>query len=264
MTILGEQEAHALTKAMLCGLRPENMEIRGRLIQTGIIHLFVVSGLHVAFLTDALGVQKFRFGWLLLFCFCGMVGFQPPVVRAALSCVFRSLSDKWRLFWTPSQALAAALFVIFLFRPDWFLSLSLQLSWVASLAIIECNNAPTVIRTKTGMSIYKKYHHLLRALFMYLALIPLLMPLQIANPLTVLVNALIVPVSAFMFSGSAISILTPWTTQGMNFFWDQFLDVLGLLQLMMPFLGEGQEMSPFFGLFYCIGMHGFVLFRERW
>jgi predicted membrane metal-binding protein len=106
--------------------------------ETGLYHLLVVSGSHFIFLGQILnGICKKRTKtkFAIFVFFAAVCQFNPPVMRALVSLILSALSKKYRLFWRPEQvALYSGLGCLVLF-PEWLLSLSLLLSWLASLAL---------------------------------------------------------------------------------------------------------------------------------
>lgn len=135
--------------SFLCGGNMKDAFTREVFLQTGLIHLLVVSGGHFAFLVASLnflaleekqssrlksGAFKiFKLSVLLGFSF--MTGFQPPVVRALLSLFFLAMNRYFRWNWDQGKVqLCSGLFALVLF-PHWIFSLSLYLSWLTSLAL---------------------------------------------------------------------------------------------------------------------------------
>jgi len=112
--------------------------------ETGLAHLFAVSGLHCAFLTSMIGlfIPKTRrrlsciltIG-ILLFYMC-MTGLTPSVVRACIMQIFLVTAP---LFFRGSDgltSLSAALFVILVGNPYAAGSVSLQLSFSATAGLV--------------------------------------------------------------------------------------------------------------------------------
>ncbi len=124
--------------------------------ETGLAHLFAVSGLHCAFLVTLLGllVPANRRRTLcavtipaLLF-YMVMVGLSPSVVRACIMQIFLLTAPLFRRGSDGLTALAAALAVILLENPFAAGSVSLQLSFAAALGMVLL--APRLNRTFTG------------------------------------------------------------------------------------------------------------------
>ena len=124
--------------------------------ETGLAHLFAVSGLHCAFLVTLLGllVPANRRRTLcavtipaLLF-YMVMVGLSPSVVRACIMQIFLLTAPLFRRSSDGLTALSAALAVILLENPFAAGSVSLQLSFAAALGMVLL--APRLNRAFTG------------------------------------------------------------------------------------------------------------------
>ncbi len=112
--------------------------------ETGLAHLFAVSGMNCAFLVALVGIflppRHRRIGAavtiaILLFYMC-MVGLTPSVVRATIMQIFLLIAP---LFLRDSDAptsLGGALLVILLGNPNAAASVSLQLSFAATLGLV--------------------------------------------------------------------------------------------------------------------------------
>ena len=114
--------------------------------ETGMAHLFAVSGLHCGFLVALLqliplpGKRRFLGNGLtilvLLFYMC-MVGLTPSVVRACVMQIFFLVGTIIRKDDDPLTALAASLLLILLCNPYAAASVSLQLSFGAMLGLLK-------------------------------------------------------------------------------------------------------------------------------
>ena len=111
--------------------------------ETGLAHLFAVSGLHCAFLVSLLALLTPRRQGLLcavtiplLLFYMVMVGLSPSVVRACVMQLFLLIAPLFRRGSDPLTSLAAALLVILLGNPFAAASVSLQLSFSATLGMV--------------------------------------------------------------------------------------------------------------------------------
>ncbi len=111
--------------------------------ETGLAHLFAVSGLHCAFLVSLLSTLVSRRKSLLcavtipaLLFYMVMVGLSPSVVRACIMQIFLLVAPLFRRGSDPLTSLAAALLVILLSNPFSAASISLQLSFSATLGMV--------------------------------------------------------------------------------------------------------------------------------
>lgn len=112
--------------------------------ETGLAHLFAVSGLHCAFLASLVLLfvppKHRRLGSavtiaVLLFYMC-MVGLTPSVVRACIMQIFLLLAPLFKRDSDGLTAISAALMIILLCNPNAAASVSLQLSFAATLGMI--------------------------------------------------------------------------------------------------------------------------------
>ena len=135
--------------------------------RTGVSHIMVVSGLHLAIImtfifsiTDRLIYNRWLKGIVGLICVLAVTavcGFTLSVIRAAIMFVFCAIAPICKRDNDSLSSLAAAVVVIFILTPTAFLSVSFQLSALATLAVIWV--APfysellfNLLRIKTGFS----------------------------------------------------------------------------------------------------------------
>jgi ComEC/Rec2-related protein len=140
-------ESADVNRAILLGersrLRPE---VRRRFVESGTMHVFAISGLHVmvvakffCFLAALLAVPlRFRAlaGVPLLWLYVWLIGFPPSAVRAAL---MASIYFSAPIFWRRPNALVAwsiAFLAIHVHSPALIRDVGCQLSFTVMLAII--------------------------------------------------------------------------------------------------------------------------------
>lgn len=194
-----------LHAALVCGAKLPGGEQAETFRRTGLLHLIVVSGAHLLWL-EALYSRLAGRGRLaklllipLLCTFALAARLEPPLLRGGLSMACSALSKRYQFGWSPLQIAAlSGLFSLALF-PIWFGSLSLLLSWTASLALARC--AGTGSSWKRQITVY---------LCMAVCLLPLLPP----HPLSIVFNVLAGPVLALLLfplsaAAWAIPALTP-------------------------------------------------------
>ena len=124
--------------------------------ETGLAHLFAVSGLHCAFLVTLLGLltpgNRRRTLCAVtipaLLFYMVMVGLSPSVVRACIMQIFLLTAPLFRRSSDGLTALAAALGVILLANPFAAGSVSLQLSFAAALGMVLLT--PRLYQTLSG------------------------------------------------------------------------------------------------------------------
>ena len=137
---------NALPEALLIGVRdnlpPEEAQA---FRDVGLAHLLAISGLHVGLLAGALLLplrlwtgRKTQLCVLagFLLCYCALLDFSAPVVRASLLMVIAAGRRIVRRAPDPLTALAAAFLLILVFRPLDLFSASFQLSFCAVLGLV--------------------------------------------------------------------------------------------------------------------------------
>lgn len=145
-------EARALCRAMAAGDRSElSPAVRTAYSRSGLAHLLAVSGLHVGIvfaLVNALlrvvPVLWPRRGHLvrnglavaLIWLYAAVADFSPSVVRAAVMFSMLQLALAAASVYAGLNALAAAAFLMLLFRPSWLGDLGFELSFLAVAAIL--------------------------------------------------------------------------------------------------------------------------------
>lgn len=170
-------------EALLCG-RPLPLEWKGSIQKLGLVHLYVVSGIHVLFLERALEKLPFsrgKFWWIfgILSLYAGFCQFSPPVTRALVHWSLKHLQRHQRWFWSPEQmSLYASATTLALF-PHWLFSLSLPLSWTAALLL------SSSLGNKSSLH---------KQITLYLGLSPLIFLFAPLHPISILMNLLFSPV----------------------------------------------------------------------
>ena len=206
-------------KALVCGKRLPYGEMKQLFVKGGLIHLTVISGAHLLFL-ESLWLKlplpkniknKTLSLFLVLYALTGR--FQPPVLRALFSVFFLQISQKLKLFWSPTGITLLSALACLIYNKEWVNSISLQLSVLASLVY----------------SVPKS--SLKKAFFIYLSLLPLLNHWQSLHPLTVLINWILAPViSGLLFPLSFLSPFLPFLYKLSDFLWLIFLKLLELVK----------------------------------
>lgn len=114
--------------------------------QSGVMHLFAVSGLHVGLLVAVIAwllsklkvndkVQFFLISGFLL-GYCVLCSFTPSVVRASVMSIFLLLSKLFERKYDSLNALSLAGIILLVFSPTMFFSVGFQLSFTAVFGII--------------------------------------------------------------------------------------------------------------------------------
>ena len=137
----------SILKSMITGNKSAiDKDIKEDFINTGLIHILVISGLHIGFCAAIfmfcfrlLGL-KLNYVYLLtiptLFFYVLLTGANPPAIRAAImfSCLLITLMlNREPLIY---NALALAALIILIFNPQSLFTASFQLSFLATLGIL--------------------------------------------------------------------------------------------------------------------------------
>lgn len=204
--------------------------------ETGLAHLFAVSGLHCAFLVTLLALLISRQQRLLcavtiplLLFYMVMVGMSPSVVRACIMQIFLLIAPLFRRGSDPLTSLAAALLVILLCNPFAAASVSLQLSFSATLGMVLLS--PRLYKLLTGW--YKGKCRPLRAALCFVAanLSATLSAVVFTAPLTAWyfrIFVLVAPLSSLLAVPAAgWSFMAAFVTVLLGFVWLPLASLLG-------------------------------------
>lgn len=204
--------------------------------ETGLAHLFAVSGLHCAFLVTLLALLISRRQRLLcavtiplLLFYMVMVGMSPSVVRACIMQIFLLIAPLFRRGSDPLTSLAAALLVILLCNPFAAASVSLQLSFSATLGMVLLS--PRLYKLLTGW--YKGKCRPLRTALCFVAanLSATLSAVVFTAPLTAWyfrIFVLVAPLSSLLAVPAAgWSFMAAFVTVLMGFVWLPLASLLG-------------------------------------
>ncbi|MCL4363710.1 ComEC/Rec2 family competence protein [Patescibacteria group bacterium] len=110
----------------------------------GLLHMVVLSGINITFLSSIISSTTSFFGKLVsllltilsIILFILFVGPQAPIIRAGVMGVLTSVSILFGRKNSVLYSLFLSLFFILIFFPKWITSISLQLSYGATLGII--------------------------------------------------------------------------------------------------------------------------------
>ena len=136
--------------ALVCGKNFNDLTQANLLIASGLIHLFVVSGSHLKILEKIISYAlKNRFFSLtkfsqpiiftLLFFYCAVCKFNPPIFRSLISLMILAETKKRNLIWKAENLILISGICCLTLSPTWINSLSFQMSWIASLSLCVIN-----------------------------------------------------------------------------------------------------------------------------
>lgn len=200
----------ALTSALVCATTIKAGRTKQLFVDTGLIHLLIVSGAHLFFVERAIFWLPARARlWIILF-YGWLTGFGAPVIRALMR---RILNRPLRLWgWTTLQSEAAVTTLLLLLHPPWLISRSFLMSWLCALAL----RAPPR---------WRRWPSLQAAIKCYLVLWPFIAP----SPLVILWNALVSPaIGAVLFPACWLSTIVPGFTAVTDLLWQNLIWLLAL------------------------------------
>jgi len=217
------QEAAVVTKAIFLGERSDlDPDFRTALANTGTLHLFAISGLHVGliggflyFIFSLIGLSERLKSVLLmaaLVFYAVLVGANPPVVRATImACTFLT----GRLFFqrsVPLNTLGFAGVVILLLNPEEVSDPGFQLSFFAVAGLILLTSrffSVKDLRDSRSDSVFRRVRHYARSLLVvstvaWIVTAPLVIHFfHRIHLLSPLINLVLIPV-VFVLNGLLI------------------------------------------------------------
>lgn len=234
-----------LNRAMVCGDNLPPSLAKQLFVDTGLIHLMVVSGSHLVFWEQILFFLPARVRLTVLATYCYVTGFQPPVVLAfTRRLIARKTSNDWG--WTSLQREFLAVLIILIAFPDWLLSRSLLMSWACGLALA----SPPWLKGRPFLDPSLKIYFFL-------------LPFCWMEPVTIFWNAVLAPVvGVVLFPVSLLSIFISALQPACDGLWNLFLQLLA----------AGPKAAPLLWLIstgwlwpWPLGLHlAFILGEIRW
>lgn len=220
-------EVHA---ALVCGTSLQNTEKIKSLRQTGLIHLIVVSGSHLTFLSSmtALLLSKIIRNniiaeiliFTLLIAFTLITGLEPPCTRSLAHFVLTKANKKYHLFWSSHNEVMFSGFITLFFFPNWINSLSFFLSWICALTL----------SIKTESSFYK-------SLLIYLGVLPALSSFGSPHPFSIIMNLIFTPIiGTIVFPLAIAASFFECLNIVFNIFWEFLFQFLDICSRFMPTL----------------------------
>ncbi len=216
--------------ALVCGQRLAEGEIKKTFMALGIIHLMVISGAHLIFLERMWSLlPAFRFKTfilvLFLFTYSLSAGLKPPVLRALFSLLLSRLNRKFKFFWSPYWRVQISGMLCLLCQGAWFHSMSLQLSWIASMGM----SNPYMSRLKS-------------CCITFLLVLPVISAWSALHPLSILINWLVVPLAGGVILPLSILLVPfPFLRPFVNWLWEKGLNMMNVLRPLME--NQGMELS---------------------
>ncbi len=214
---LPSTEFNNLYNALVCGANLPAGSDKQLFIDTGLIHLMVVSGSHLVFIETLLVFLPRTWRLCVMGFYCFITGFQAPVVRAFLRRLVQP-TLRLRSGLTALQIEAFTVILILFTYPPWLVSRSFLMSWMCGLALC----APVI---------FPRWRHLDLALKAYVFLFPFCW----VSPITVGWNTLLAPfVGILLFPACLVVMLIPAFTPATDLLWRGFLGLLALGPQTIP------------------------------
>lgn len=256
-------ENHGSLEALVCGENMQALELQQLLVQTSLIHVFIVSGSHFIFLHKILArIPGVRFCTLfLLSLYCLATLCQPPAVRSLVFLLLISFAKRRQLFTSPVILIfISAAFSVCIF-PQWITSRSLLMSLLAALTIGVMsefwgklrNTLPALALTQCAV---------------YLVMAICLWGFSTLHPLSILLNISLAPlIGGVIFPLSLLVVLIP----PLGFVFDGAMNALTwMLQKTSEVLGEpgSGTLVPIvwqWGVFLVLTLvsHFLLIYRKR-
>ena len=208
--------------ALLCGENLQTPRVRRVFVSVGVIHLMVISGAHLIFIEKAFGCfPKFPFKnfilCVLLCLYALSAGLRPPVLRALFSLLLVYSIRRFKGFMSPYLRVQISGLLCLVCEGGWYQSLSLQLSWLASMGMCR-----------------RDFSRLKSCTLTYLLLLPIISQWGGSHPLSILVNWLVAPLaSCLLLPLSFLSLLFPSFRFVTDRLWTWFIEGLNRLQPLM-------------------------------
>jgi len=214
-------------EALICGEKLPNSYIKDTFSKGGLIHLMVISGAHLLFLEKLFNTiplpHKIKnislYLILVLYTFAALI--RPPVTRALFGFCLWRFSESHKLFLSSTFRVHLSGFLCLLYNPSWIHSISLQLSWLASLS-------------QSAKKPFTKYF------LTYFTILPIINRWQELHPLTIVINWIFAPmIGSVLFPLSVCSLWLPPLHRVIDHIWNFILYILqaiGFLATPIPLL----------------------------
>ena len=238
-----------ISEALVCGKRISDPGLRTTLASTGLIHLFVVSGLHLNLLS-----RCFNFATVakpleipLLFVYALTSGANPPVVRAFLQKVVSLFKLRFEMHWPADITIWHTSFITLILSAQWIHSFSFLLSWSAML----------------GISLFKRHNILSQHFGIYLVMFPVLSQISSPHPASIFITMILgTLIGSLIFPLAIFSLLIPALSHILDTFWAHVLPLLEHLSRELPNVQSQLHTTRWPSVIYLLLLHfGILLYR---
>jgi competence protein ComEC len=225
-------------RAMLLGQQQElSVEQTGLFRESGTMHLFSVSGLHIAVIAAAIQglllvtrmptAARIGVGGVLLWLYVDITGGTPSAVRAFLMVMFLHAAEVFRRPGNSLAALIGSAVCVLVIHPLQLFSASFQLSYgiVAALLLLglplgECWAENTALFTHLPSVTWRWWHHVIDWSWRWLlgvfaigaatslvSLISGVVIFKLLTPVAILANLVLIPLGSLVIASGFMSLL---------------------------------------------------------
>lgn len=232
-------------RSLICGapLPPEEKHL---FIELGLYHQMVISGLHLSFsdrFTNTSFKQLHWMRWLIYSLLLITTNWSLPLLRAIGHKLLVQANQKLKLNAPPAVSTLCSVSLVLIVFPWSLFSLSLLLSWSATLGLGLPTKNPWI-----------------KSLGIYFCTLPVLLLATTNTPLAAIYNVISAPLFCFvLFPITIVGFFTPWLDSHCEMIWRFYLEFLSLL--VPTSLHISPQKSP--NLFYLWG-YLFVLQLAFW
>ncbi|MBC7370224.1 MAG: ComEC/Rec2 family competence protein [Bdellovibrionaceae bacterium] len=244
-------------EALVCGKNIDDLEVKQLLIDTSLIHIFVVSGSHFLLLRNFFARLVGKTPWLLipLFIYAMVTLCQPPSLRALAFIGLQEIALRRKLFLSNLQLVFLSALLCVAFFPQWILSRSLLMSLMAATAM---TTAEEIFDRKMAPGI----RSFLSQSFMFFAMSFCLWGLSTLHPLSILMNVILGPlIGTVLFPVGVLAIILPFTAP----LFDRCMNcLLWLLQKSDVLLRASPDATPLNIFSQWVLILALLLIAHRW
>ncbi len=231
-------------QSLVCGKKLQTSPFKNSLQHLGLIHLFVVSGAHLHFLSRLLApvLKCLRISSLrlpLLLAFVATTAFPMAALRAWVFLALGDFSKNHDLHLSPHQRLLVSVVFCLSLAPDQIYSIGLPLSWMACLGLILGRQA------------------LSQSALVYVFTFPIIATIQWLSPWSIAINTFLAPwVGSVLFPISFLTVCLSWLQPLGDLLWSLFNALTMILSkpLQTP-PSPPWQVSPLTLWLYCLVMH---------
>ncbi len=220
------KEAQGPLRSFFCGEPVRDKHAKQMLKESGLLHIFVVSGAHILLLAWLCQLARLKrlLIWPLLLLYGFATGLEPPVVRALLFILLADLSVLGLHAGSLSRLMLTFIFTLAI-APKWLFSLSFMMSLWASLGVQIFFSLQRLQSSKQRLSPLEASFKF--SLWMYIFMLPTLLQ-QHQLPINVVYNFILGPLCGLLMALLGLLGWLPFFTDLLHFLLKIFWKTLGL------------------------------------